>query len=149
VLFALSNRHITPRSRRDLLHAASATGSLYRSPLAIIAHAIRAILLASAAHLLLVNGGAAVGELTTFSPRVRECSAAFAKNCIETSDYVLDDDFLNQLQLGKQVELKFTGTIFDLRKVLESKCSISITEDLRNKLAENEWYAARCITSHT
>ena len=34
--------------RRDLVYAASATGSLYRSPLAIIAQAIRAILLASA-----------------------------------------------------------------------------------------------------
>src|SRR5271169_6584483 len=34
--------------RRDLVYAASATGSLYRSPLAIIAQTIRAILLASA-----------------------------------------------------------------------------------------------------
>src|SRR6187200_3500745 len=42
------NLHITPDVRRDLVHAASATGSLYRSPLAIMAHAIRAILLASA-----------------------------------------------------------------------------------------------------
>src|SRR5882724_948917 len=42
------NRHITPDVRRDLVYAASATGSRYRSPLAIIAQAIRAILLASA-----------------------------------------------------------------------------------------------------
>src|SRR5674536_399037 len=42
------NLHITPVVRRDLVYAASATGSLYRSPLPIIAHAIRAILLASA-----------------------------------------------------------------------------------------------------
>jgi hypothetical protein len=28
VLFALSNHHITPAIRRDLFHAASATGSL-------------------------------------------------------------------------------------------------------------------------
>jgi hypothetical protein len=28
VLFALSNRHITPDGRRDLVQAASATGSL-------------------------------------------------------------------------------------------------------------------------
>src|SRR5213596_1653500 len=42
------NLHITPDVRRDLVYAASATGSLYRSPLAIMAHAIRAILLASA-----------------------------------------------------------------------------------------------------
>src|SRR4029078_11886966 len=42
------NLHITPDARRDLVHAASATGSLYRSPLAIMAHAIREILLASA-----------------------------------------------------------------------------------------------------
>jgi hypothetical protein len=32
----------------NLVYAASATGSLYRSPLAIMAHAIRAILLANA-----------------------------------------------------------------------------------------------------
>src|SRR3954449_2608095 len=42
------NLHITPVARRDLVYAASATGSLYRSPLAIMAQTIRAILLASA-----------------------------------------------------------------------------------------------------
>src|ERR1700677_4878808 len=42
------NPHITPVVRRDLIYRASATGSLYRSPLAIMAQAIRAILLASA-----------------------------------------------------------------------------------------------------
>src|SRR5262249_17447793 len=42
------NLHITPNVQRDLVYAASATGSLYRSPLTIIAQAIRAILLASA-----------------------------------------------------------------------------------------------------
>src|SRR5215216_674157 len=42
------NLHFTPVVRRDLDYRASATGSLYRSPLAIIAHTIRAILLASA-----------------------------------------------------------------------------------------------------
>src|ERR1700733_10014280 len=42
------NRHITPVVRRDLVYAASATGSLYRSSLAIMAQTIRAILLASA-----------------------------------------------------------------------------------------------------
>ena len=42
------NLHITPDARRDLVYAASATGSLYRSPLAIMAQAILAILLASA-----------------------------------------------------------------------------------------------------
>src|SRR6267142_2530520 len=42
------NLHITPVVRRDLVYRASATGSLYRSPLAIMAQTIRAILLASA-----------------------------------------------------------------------------------------------------
>ena len=43
------NLHITPDdSQRDRYYAASATGSLYRSPLAIMAQAILAILLASA-----------------------------------------------------------------------------------------------------
>src|SRR3954470_11323868 len=42
------NLHITPGVRRDLVYAASAMGSLYRSPLAIMAQAIRAILFASA-----------------------------------------------------------------------------------------------------
>src|ERR1700730_1065062 len=49
------NLHITPDGRRDLVHAASATGSLYRSPLAIIAHATLAILLASAIAATLVG----------------------------------------------------------------------------------------------
>src|SRR5882757_5667820 len=40
--------HITPVVRRDLVYRASATGSLYRSPLTIMAQTIRAILLASA-----------------------------------------------------------------------------------------------------
>src|SRR6202162_284490 len=42
------NLHITPDVRRDLVYAASATGSLYRSPLTIMAQTIRAILLARA-----------------------------------------------------------------------------------------------------
>jgi hypothetical protein len=41
------NLHITPDVRRDLVYAASATGSLYRSPLTIMAQTIRASLLAS------------------------------------------------------------------------------------------------------
>ena len=41
--------------RRDLVYAASATGSLYRSPLAIMAQTIRAILLASAMAATLVG----------------------------------------------------------------------------------------------
>src|SRR5674536_354399 len=49
------NLHITPVVRRDLVYAASATGSLYRSPLAIMAHGIRAILLASAMAATLVG----------------------------------------------------------------------------------------------
>src|ERR1700691_3200364 len=35
------NLHITPVVRRDLAYRASATGSLYRSPLAIMAQTIR------------------------------------------------------------------------------------------------------------
>ena len=50
-----SNLHITPDVRRDLGYAASATGSLYRSPLAIMAQAMRAILLASAMAATLVG----------------------------------------------------------------------------------------------
>src|ERR1700694_6339820 len=42
------NLHITPVVRRDLVYAASATGSLYRSPLTIMAQTIRAILLETA-----------------------------------------------------------------------------------------------------
>ena len=49
------NLHITPVVRRDLGYRASATGSLYRSPLAIMAQTIRAILLASAMAATLVG----------------------------------------------------------------------------------------------
>src|ERR1700692_4068320 len=49
------NLHITPDGRRDLVYTASATGSLYCSPLAIMPQAIRAILLASAIAATLVG----------------------------------------------------------------------------------------------
>ena len=49
------NLHITPVARHDLVYRASATGSLYRSPLAIMAQTIRAILLASAIAATLVG----------------------------------------------------------------------------------------------
>jgi hypothetical protein len=49
------NLHITPVARRDLVYRASATGSLYRSPLAIMAQTIRAILLARAIAATLVG----------------------------------------------------------------------------------------------
>src|ERR1700720_4783433 len=39
------NLHITPVVRRDLVYRASVTGSLYRSPLTIMAHTIRATFL--------------------------------------------------------------------------------------------------------
>ena len=44
-----------PVARRDFVYRASATGSLYRSPLAIMAQTIRAILLASAIAATLVG----------------------------------------------------------------------------------------------
>src|SRR5690349_14891816 len=49
------NLHIAPVVRRDLVYRASATGSLYRSPLTIMAQTIRAILLASAIAATLVG----------------------------------------------------------------------------------------------
>src|ERR1700676_5299 len=49
------NLHITPVARRDLGYRASATGALYRSPLAIIAQTIRALLVASAIAVALVG----------------------------------------------------------------------------------------------
>src|SRR3984957_15650457 len=49
------NLPITPVVRRDFVYRASATGSLYRSPLAIMAQTIRAILLASAIAATLVG----------------------------------------------------------------------------------------------
>src|ERR1700693_843263 len=49
------NLHITPVVRRDLVYRASAAGCLYRSPLAIMAQTIRAILLASAIAATLVG----------------------------------------------------------------------------------------------
>ncbi len=56
------NLHITPDVRRDFVDAASATGSLWRSPLAIMAHAILAILLASAMAATLVGRQASNAE---------------------------------------------------------------------------------------
>src|SRR4029077_21039581 len=49
------NLQLTPFCWRDFGYAASAAGSLYRSPLAITAHAILAILLASAMAATLVG----------------------------------------------------------------------------------------------
>ena len=49
------NLHITPVDRRDLVYRASAAGSLYCSPLTIMAQAILAILLASAMAAILVG----------------------------------------------------------------------------------------------
>src|SRR5258708_39067481 len=49
------NLHITPVVRRDLVYRASATGSLYRPPLTIMAQTIRASLLPSAIPATLVG----------------------------------------------------------------------------------------------
>src|SRR6476661_10431548 len=49
------NLHVAPVVRRDFVYAASATGSLYRSPLTIMAQPIRASLLASAIAATLVG----------------------------------------------------------------------------------------------
>ena len=70
MLFALSNRYITPDGRRDRFHAAGAAGSLWRSPLVITAHVIRAILLASAMAATLVGPRAnnAISHVRCFVP---------------------------------------------------------------------------------
>src|SRR2546423_15372738 len=52
------NLHITPDVRRDLVYAASAAGSLKRSPFAIIAHPILASLFGRAMAATLVGGPA-------------------------------------------------------------------------------------------
>src|SRR6266481_4911041 len=71
------NLHITPVVRRDFVYRASATGSLYRSPLAIMAQTIRAILLASAIAATFVGRRAskAVGlfGVDTFNRRYECC----------------------------------------------------------------------------
>src|SRR3954470_19630537 len=68
------NLHITSDVRRDLVYAASAAGSLYRSSLAIIAHAIRASLLASAMAATLVGRRAsnAVSQGRCLVPWIRK-----------------------------------------------------------------------------
>src|SRR3977135_2821283 len=65
------NLHITPVARRDLVYRASATGSLYRSPVAIMAQTIRAILLASAIAATLVGrrDSQAVSQAPRWVPR--------------------------------------------------------------------------------
>src|SRR4029079_5716360 len=61
------NLHITPVARRDLVYRASATGSLYRSPVAIMPQTIRAILLASA------TAATLVGRLASNAVSQRRC----------------------------------------------------------------------------
>jgi hypothetical protein len=97
------------------------------------------------AHPLLVNGGGSVSQLITSSPRERDCDVSSIAACNETGDYISDITFLQQLSPGRQITLKFTGTTFDSKKkLLESSCRVSITDDFITKLAENDWYAARC-----
>jgi hypothetical protein len=67
------NLHITPDVRRDLVYPASATGSLYRSPLAIMAQTIRAILLASAMAATLVGRRVCLALLCLLADLLRLC----------------------------------------------------------------------------
>src|SRR5258708_25235689 len=69
------NLHITPVARRDLVYRASATGSLYRSPLAIMAQTIRAILLASAIAATLVGRRASKAVSAHFTDGERRFQA--------------------------------------------------------------------------
>src|ERR1017187_1416395 len=66
------NLHVTPVVRRDLVYRASATGSLYRSPLAIMAQTIRAMLWASAIAATLVGrrDHTAVSQGRCWVPRI-------------------------------------------------------------------------------
>jgi hypothetical protein len=120
------------------------------------------------AHPLLVAGGSAVGQLVTFSPRVRDCGqhaselntrrrhrfvlrqnqpAGDGTNrepCSDTADYISDTSFLSELSARNRIKLKFSGTLVGSEKLLESSCSIAITPDLQSTLAENDWYAAKC-----
>src|SRR5436190_18539717 len=77
------NLHITSDVRRDLVYAASAAGSLYRSPFAIIAHAIRASLLASAMAATLVGRRAnnAVSQGRCLVPWILDLGVADDREC--------------------------------------------------------------------
>ena len=55
ITYCSPSQHITPVVRHDFVYRASPTGSLYRSPLAIMAQTIRASLLASAIAATLVG----------------------------------------------------------------------------------------------
>jgi hypothetical protein len=102
------------------------------------------------AHSLVVNGGSAVSQMVTFSPRVRDCNPGNANvptNCNDNSDYISDTEFLNALVPGKTMRLTFLGTIAGKNKTLQTSCSVFITQDLITILAANDWYAARCFGS--
>lgn len=100
-----------------------------------------------AAHPFVINGGGAVSHMVTFSPRVKDCTTQIrgTADCQQGVDFVSDTEFLNILSQQKAFEVTFSGSIFDSRRKLDTKCMVSITEDLIQTMAKNNWYAARCI----
>jgi hypothetical protein len=98
-----------------------------------------------AAHALVVDGGSAASQLVTFAPHVREC-ATKSNLCSATENYVSDIGFLQELRQGAKVSFKFLATVFGSKRTLESECSVLITEDFMETLAENDWYAASCAS---
>jgi len=99
------------------------------------------------AHPIVVPGGGASSYMITFSPRVKTCAAEHeAKTCEQAGDFVSDTEFLKLLSPDGRIVLRFVGTIFGSRPMLESTCIVTTTQDLIRTLAKNDWYAARCAS---
>ncbi|MET4364280.1 hypothetical protein ABIB06_004879 [Bradyrhizobium sp. LB8.2] len=101
------------------------------------------------AHPFVVDGGGAVSHMVTFSPRVKDCIPKVSTqiSCQQGADFVSDIDFLKLVVEQKIFSVTFSGAVLGSSRLLDAICSVSITDDMLRTLAENNWYAARCIAA--
>lgn len=97
-----------------------------------------------AAHPFIVRSGTANSDMYSFAPQDRTCGTD-DRSCQADSDFLDDVAFLTLLGKAKNIELTFEVHYLGSDDVQKVECAIPVSPGLMTYLAENSWFAARCI----
>ena len=95
------------------------------------------------AHPFVIAGGGAESVLVYFAPAIRSCTGQ--SGCDEHGDYVSDQKFLQVLDKAGIFTVALSARSVGSDHLLGATCSVKLSREAFDTLAENGWYAARCI----
>lgn len=103
-----------------------------------------------AAHPFPVVAGGAASNTVSFAPVEQVCGPSMKTTpptsppCEPDQSFVTDTDFLNAIHGIDSITLNFTTRIVGTTNPLLASCTVPVGIALRQYLAENDWFAAKC-----